>query len=84
MSNPPFVFSLERVREVRAHEEDLAREAFAASLSLRARGIALLADAQHLGIDVYTSAGVLVTLALIQGVVNTFVVFLARVVAEAP
>ena len=28
MSNPPFVFSLERVREVRAHEEDLAREAF--------------------------------------------------------
>ena len=46
MSNPPFVFSLERVREVRAHEEDLAREAFAASLSLRARGVALLADAQ--------------------------------------
>jgi flagellar FliJ protein len=37
---------LERVREVRAHEEDLAREAFAASLSLRARGAALLADAQ--------------------------------------
>ena len=46
MSNPPFVFSLERVREVRAHEEDLAREAFAASLTLRARGVALLADAQ--------------------------------------
>jgi flagellar FliJ protein len=46
VSNPPFVFSLERVREVRAHEEDLAREAFAASLSLRARGVALLADAQ--------------------------------------
>ena len=46
MSNPPFVFSLERVREVRAHEEDLAREAFAASLSLRARGVALLADAK--------------------------------------
>ena len=46
MSNPPFVFSLERVREVRAHEEDMAREAFAASLSLRARGVALLADAQ--------------------------------------
>ena len=42
----PLCFSLERVREVRAHEEDLAREAFAASLSLRARGVALLADAQ--------------------------------------
>ena len=46
MRNPSFAFSLERVREVRAHEEDLAREAFAASLSLRARGVALLADAQ--------------------------------------
>jgi flagellar protein FliJ len=46
VSNPPFAFSLERVREVRAHEEELAREAFAASLSLRARGVALLADAQ--------------------------------------
>ena len=46
MSTPPFVFSLERVREVRAHEEDMAREAFAASLSLRARGVALLADAK--------------------------------------
>jgi flagellar FliJ protein len=46
VSNPSFVFSLERVREVRAHEEDMAREAFATSLSLRARGVALLADAQ--------------------------------------
>jgi flagellar protein FliJ len=46
VSNPPFVFSLERVRDVRAHEEDMAREAFAASLSLRARGVALLADAK--------------------------------------
>ena len=46
VSNPSFVFSLERVREVRAHEEDMAREAFAASLSLRARGVALLADAK--------------------------------------
>jgi flagellar FliJ protein len=44
--NPSFAFSLERVREVRAHEEDMAREAFAASLSLRARGVAMLADAQ--------------------------------------
>ena len=46
MSNPPFAFSLERVREVRAHEEDMAREAFAASLSLRTRGVAMLADAK--------------------------------------
>ena len=46
MTDPSFAFSLERVREVRAHEEDRAREAFAASLSLRARGAALLADAQ--------------------------------------
>lgn len=46
MTNPSFVFSLERVREVRAHEEDLAREALAASLSLRERGAALLADAK--------------------------------------
>jgi flagellar protein FliJ len=47
VTDPSFAFSLERVREVRAHEEDLAREAFAASLSLRARGAALLADAQE-------------------------------------
>lgn len=46
MTDPSFAFSLERVREVRAHEEDLAREAFAASLSVRARGVALLADAR--------------------------------------
>jgi flagellar protein FliJ len=51
VSNPPFAFSLERVREVRAHEEDKAREAFAASLSLRARGVALLADAQARAAD---------------------------------
>jgi flagellar protein FliJ len=47
VTDPSFAFSLERVREVRAHEEDVAREAFAASLSLRARGAALLADAQR-------------------------------------
>ena len=47
MTGPSFAFSLERVREVRAHEEDVAREAFAASLSVRARGVALLADAQE-------------------------------------
>jgi flagellar protein FliJ len=47
VTGPSFAFSLERVREVRAHEEDVAREAFAASLSVRARGVALLADAQE-------------------------------------
>jgi flagellar FliJ protein len=46
VTDPSFAFSLERVRGVRAHEEDLAREAFAASLSVRARGLALLADAR--------------------------------------
>jgi flagellar protein FliJ len=47
VTGPSFAFSLERVREVRAHEEDVAREAFAASLSVRARGVALLADARE-------------------------------------
>jgi flagellar FliJ protein len=47
VTGPSFAFSLERVREVRAHQEDVAREAFAASLSVRARGVALLADAQQ-------------------------------------
>src|SRR5919197_604852 len=47
VTDPSFAFSLERVREVRAHEEDVAREAFAASLSVRARGVALLADARE-------------------------------------
>jgi flagellar protein FliJ len=47
VTGPSFAFSLERVREVRAHEEEVAREAFAASLSVRARGVALLADAQQ-------------------------------------
>jgi flagellar FliJ protein len=47
VTGPSFAFSLERVREVRAHEEDVAREAFAASLSVRARGVAMLADARE-------------------------------------
>jgi flagellar FliJ protein len=40
-----FRFGLERVREIRAHDEDRAKEAFAASLAQRARGAALLAAA---------------------------------------
>ncbi|HEX8207505.1 MAG TPA: flagellar export protein FliJ [Solirubrobacteraceae bacterium] len=45
MSPARFRFGLERVREIRAHDEDRAKEAFAASLAQRARGAALLAAA---------------------------------------
>ena len=41
----PFRFGLERVRELRAHDEDRAREEFAASLSRRMRDAAQLAAA---------------------------------------
>lgn len=42
MSETPFVFGLERVRELRAHDEDRAREELAASLADRLRGEAQL------------------------------------------
>ena len=45
MSSPKFKFGLERVRELRAHDEDRAKEAFAASLNERLKGAALLAAA---------------------------------------
>jgi flagellar protein FliJ len=45
VSTARFRFGLERVREIRAHDEDRAKEAFAASLAQRARGAALLAAA---------------------------------------
>ena len=45
MSTPRFKFGLERVRELRAHDEDRAKEAFAVSLEQRVRGVAQLADA---------------------------------------
>ena len=45
MSTARFRFGLERVREIRAHDEDSAKEAFAASLAQRMRGAALLAAA---------------------------------------
>lgn len=48
MTDVPFRFGLERVRELRAHDEDRAREEFAASLSRRARGAAMLRAAQDL------------------------------------
>jgi flagellar protein FliJ len=45
----PFRFGLERVREIRAHDEDQAKERFAASLNARTRGEATLRAAeQHL------------------------------------
>jgi flagellar protein FliJ len=46
--SPPFRFGLQRVREIRAHDEDRAKERFAASLGQRLRGEAVLraADAR--------------------------------------
>lgn len=41
-----FVFGLERVRELRVHDEDRAKEALAASLAHRLRGEALLRAAE--------------------------------------
>jgi flagellar FliJ protein len=43
----PFRFGLQRVREIRAHDEDQAKEAFAASLNQRVRGEAVLRSARH-------------------------------------
>jgi flagellar protein FliJ len=40
-------FSLERLRQLREHDEQLAKEAFAASLGQRLRGQAMLQHAQH-------------------------------------
>ncbi|HMJ37899.1 MAG TPA: flagellar export protein FliJ [Baekduia sp.] len=42
----PFRFGLQRVREIRAHDEDQAKEAFAASLNERVRGEATLRAAE--------------------------------------
>ena len=43
----PFRFPLERVREIRAHDEDQAKERFAASLNARLRGEAVLRAAEE-------------------------------------
>jgi flagellar FliJ protein len=48
MDETPFRFRLERVRELRAHDEERAREEFAASLARRVRGAAQLAAAADL------------------------------------
>jgi flagellar protein FliJ len=47
MESPRFKFGLERVREIRAHDEDRAKEAFAASLAQRLKGVAMLAAADE-------------------------------------
>ena len=47
MSTAGFRFGLERVRALRAHDEDRAKEAFATSLAQRMRGAALLAAASE-------------------------------------
>jgi flagellar protein FliJ len=44
----PFRFGLERVREIRAHDEEQAKEQFAATLNQRLRGEALLRAAEEL------------------------------------
>ena len=43
----PFRFGLERVREIRVHDEDQAKERFAASLNARLRGEAVLRAAEQ-------------------------------------
>jgi flagellar FliJ protein len=43
----PFRFGLERVREIRVHDEDQAKERFAASLNARIRGEAVLRAAEE-------------------------------------
>jgi flagellar FliJ protein len=43
----PFKFGLERVRDLRVHDEDEAKEQFAASLSQRLKGEALMRAAQQ-------------------------------------
>jgi flagellar protein FliJ len=48
VTDVPFRFGLERVREVRAHTEDRAREQFAASVSARMRTASMLQSAHDL------------------------------------
>jgi flagellar FliJ protein len=52
----PFRFGLQRVRDLRAHDEELAKERFAASLDQRARGEALLRAAEQRLVDARTDS----------------------------
>jgi flagellar FliJ protein len=53
----PFRFGLQRVREIRAHDEDQAKERFAVSLNARLRGEAVLRAAEQRLRDAQTGAG---------------------------
>ncbi|MBI5107064.1 MAG: flagellar export protein FliJ [Solirubrobacterales bacterium] len=53
---PPFRFGLERVRELRAHDEERAKEQFAADLNQRLRGEAMLRAAEERLQDARTGA----------------------------
>jgi flagellar protein FliJ len=47
VTRPPFQFRLERVRELREHAEDQAREELASSLAIRMKGEAMLRAASE-------------------------------------
>ena len=78
MESPRFKFGLERVRELRAHDEDRAKEAFAASLAQRVKGAAMLAaacdrlddarDAQRHGAPTRTAQDLLASQAWLEAV----------------
>jgi flagellar FliJ protein len=53
----PFRFGLQRVREIRAHDEDQAKERFAASLNERVRGEAVLRAAEERLRDAQSGVG---------------------------
>lgn len=54
---PHFTFGLQRVRDIRAHDEDQAKEQFAASLSQRVRAEAMLRAAEERLQEARTDAG---------------------------
>jgi flagellar FliJ protein len=54
VSETTFRFGLERVRQVRAHDEDRAKEELAAGIAARLRGEALLRAAQERLADAHT------------------------------
>lgn len=55
MTVPPFRFRLERLRELREHDEERAREELAASLGAQLRGQAMLRAAAELVDQAHTS-----------------------------
>jgi flagellar FliJ protein len=55
VSTSPFRFRLERVRELREHDEDRAREELASSLGAQLRGEAMLRAASELVADAHAA-----------------------------